>query len=245
MNTKQFSLLLGKASYWSGVAAGLFLIFVAVWADMESSLYGFPRLANTGLGGLHCPILLTPEEAGTISLNVSNPTEGRISPAIKILISTPILPQESLESLQLAPGESKRLQWSVGPENVDLRRFIFAKVLLYSAYPLPSRETSCGIFILDLPGRGPLITSLLVALSLLGMGWGLYAIQKNGAEKSALSPWRGKQFGAMVFLAFMIVLGLLICFAGNWLIALVVLVLALLTIVILLGARLLGEGRGA
>lgn len=243
MNTKRSSLLLGGVSYWIGAAAGLFLIFVAVWADMESSLYGFPRLATTGLGGLHCPILLTPEEGGTISLDVINPTDGRISPSIKVMISTPILAQESLETLQLAPGESQRLQWSVGPQNIDLGLFIFAKVLQYSAYPLPSRETTCGIFVIDLPGRGTLVTGVLVALSLLGMGWGLYRIQKNGAAQSASSPWRGKQFGAMVFLALMTTLGLVICFAGSWLVALVVLVLAVLTIVILLGSWLLGDGR--
>lgn len=147
------------------------MILVAAWTDVEASAYDFPRLASAGLTGLHGPVLMTSHETNETSLDVSNTTGNKISPSIKTQISTRLLPQEFLDDVQLTPGESKRLEWPVDAENIDMGNFIFAKVLLFSAYPLPTREATCGIFVLDLPGTGRTILPVLVTLSLLGMGW--------------------------------------------------------------------------
>ena len=232
MKYNQLPLLLSFAFYGLGVVAGLFVIFVATWADMESSAYDFPRLANAGLDGLHCPVLMTPDETSTISLDVSNTTEDRISPLIKTQISTRLLPEQFIEDVQLTPGESKRLEWSVDAENIDMGNFIFAKVLLFSAYPLPTREATCGIFVLDLPGTGRMIVPVLVVLSLISLGWSLHRINRL----SAYNERQKKHLGSMVFLAITIGLGLVLSFIGGWILSVLVLVLSLLLIIILLGA---------
>jgi hypothetical protein len=230
MNTK--NLFSAVPSYIIGLSVGLFLIVAAAWADMESTFYGFGRLASAGLRGLSCPILMTRDETRTISLDVSNTTDSPISPAIKTEISTALVPQEFLESIKLAPRESKRLEWSVGPENIDLERFIFAKVLFFSAYPLPNREATCGIFIVDLPGSGRVLVPILVALSLLGMGWGLYAMRQSADSNG----WVAKYFGSMAFLAFMVVLGLVVSFIGDWVPSVLVLAVAVIMLFLLLGS---------
>ena len=237
MNNNGRSLLLGFIAYAVGVAIGLFLIVIAAWADMESTVYGFPRLANAGLRGLQCPILMTRDETATISFNVSNPTDSRISPSIKTQISTPLLPEEFQENLRLTPGESTRLEWLVDPANIDMERFIFAKVLLFSSYPIPSREATCGIFILDLPGTGQLILPMLVALSLISIGWGLYQIDRRRASNA----WLKKHRGPMIFLAIIVIVGLIISFMGGWIPSLLVLAVALFIIIILLGSLLAGK----
>lgn len=239
MKNNQASLLLAFLSYGVGVAVALLLVIVAVWADMEATVYGFERLAGGGLDGLTCPILMTHKEARTIHLTISNSTEGQISPSIKTQISTPLVPVEFLETVPLAPGESKALEWQVGPQNIDLGQFIFAKVLLYSAYPVPSQETTCGIYIVNLPGDGQVILSVLSALSLVGMGWGLQQINRMRASNA----WLRKHFGGMMFLAAMSILGLVACFVGGWVVALITVVLALLVIIILLGSLFVGEHR--
>lgn len=239
MKRNSHSLLLDFASYMVGATIGLFLIFVATWADLEATSYGFERLANGGLGGLSCPILMTRDETSKISFTVSNPTEDQISPSIKTQISTSLLPQEFLENLRLAPGASESLEWGVGPENIDLKNFIFAKVLLYSAYPLQSREATCGIFILNLPGRGQAILLILILLSILGMGWGLYRIHQFRFS----NPGAAKHLAPMSFLAVTIGAGLVISFTGKWLLAVLVMVVLLLTIVILLSSLLLSERK--
>ena len=239
MNDNQRSQWLGFLSYGLGVAVGFFLICVATWADVEASAYDFPRLANAGLNGLRCPVLMTPDETGIISLDVSNPTGNQISPAIKVLISTRLLPEEFLEGIQLRSGESKRLEWAVNAEHIDLGNFILAKVLLYSAYPLPSREATCGIFVLNLPGTGRVLVPVLMVLSFLSMGWGLYNLNRLRAVHGRLN----KYMGLITFLTIIISLGLVLSFIGGWLSSVLVLVVALLLIIILLGSFATDKAR--
>ena len=237
-NTR-LSLPLAISAYVIGLLVGFYVILVAAWADMESTVYGFERLANAGLGGFHCPLLMTATETSTISLKVSNSTDNHITPSIRTQISTPVLPKESVENLRLAPGESTQLSWSVGPENIDLQRFIFAKTLLYSAFPVPSQETTCGIFILNVPGTGKVILPLLIALSLAGLGWGLYEMNRLRFSYA----WLRQRRGSLAFLALMILLGWLLSFVGGWMLPLLVLVVTFLVIVILLGTLLAGKAR--
>lgn len=232
MKNNRRSPLPGFLAYGVGVAVGLFLIVVSTWADLESSSYGFPRLANAGLGGLRCPVLMTPQEKGTISLHVSNTTSNRLSPSIRTQISTALLPEEFLTDLQLIPGETKRLEWGVDAENIDMGYFIFAKVLLFSAYPIPSREATCGILILDLPVTGKMIVPVLVGLSLISMVWGLHSINRFSTADASMKKHRS----AMAFLAIMIGLGLVFIFIGGWIPSLLVLVVSLLLVIILLNS---------
>jgi hypothetical protein len=207
---------------------------------MESTFYGFERLANAGLPGLNCPILMTRQETSTVSLDITNPAERRISPSIKAALSTPMLPEEFNETIELAPRESKRIEWAVGPDNVDLERFIFAKVLLFSAHPLPSREATCGIFVLDLPGSGQVILPVLVLLSLAGMGWGLYSLSRLRFAYG----WVEKHASSLLFLSALIVLGLaMIGLLGGWIPSLLVLVVATLIILILLSSWIISERK--
>lgn len=239
MKNSRTSTLLVLFSYAVGVVIGLYLIVIATWADMESAFYGFPRLAEAGLGGFNCPVLMTSHDTNKISLKISNPLDQAISPAVKVMISTSTVAEEYLETIELAPGESKKLEWTVGPNNIDLGQFIFAKVLMYSAYPLPSKEDSCGIFIVNLPGSGKVILPILVVISLLGLGWGLYSVIKPGV----LNDWFEKHVRPMIFLTLVIALGFVVSFAVGWIPSVLVLAVALLMVFILLGSFILSERR--
>jgi len=239
MKNKRISPLIIFLGYAVGVAIGLYLIIIATWADMESAFYGFPRLAEAGLGGFNCPVLMTPNDTNTISLKVSNPTDQAISPAIKTMISTSTVAEEYIENIQLAPGKTKRLEWVVDSDNIDLGKFIFAQTLMYSAYPLPSKEDTCGIFIVNLPGSGKVILPILVIASLLGMGWGLYVARKPGASNG----WAEKHIRPMSFLAIVIALGFVVSFEVGWIPSILVLAVALLMVFILLGSFIMSERR--
>jgi hypothetical protein len=219
-------------SYPIGTALGLFLILTVTWADMEAASYGFSRLASPGLGGFKCPAWMTREERDKIALDVSNPTEGPLRPAIRTQISTPGLQEQFMENVQLSPGESKRLEWEVGPENIDLKSFIFAKTMVSGVYPVPSREATCGIYIVDPPGRGEVIVPVLIGFSLLSMGAGLYGMKKWGHANA----WVSKNDRILAFLAFLVALGLVLSLRIGWLPGLLILVLALFVITILLGS---------
>ena len=239
MKNSRRPLLFIIPAYMVGVLIGLCLIVIATWADMESALYGFPRLAQAGLGGFHCPVLMTDHDTNMVSLKVSNPLDQSINPAIMIMISTSTVADEFIENVELAPGESKILEWTVGPDNIDLEHFIFAKVLMYSAYPLPSKEDTCGIFIVNLPGSGKIFLPILVVISLLGMGWGIYGMNRFGFSNG----WLEKNFRPMSFLALIVVLGLIVSFMVGWIQAILLLAVAVLMVFILLGSFFMNERR--
>lgn len=239
MKSKRISAFLINIPYWVGALAGLYLTVVAAWADMEAAFYGFSRVAESGLRGFSCPVLMTRGEVHSISLKVSNPLDVTLRPVIRAEISTRLLAEEFLEQLELAPGETKRLEWTVGPENIDLERFIFAKALVYSVYPLSNQEATCGIFIVDLPGSGRAIFAFLVLSTFGGLGWGLYAMRQTGAANA----WTEKHSRPMTFLAAVIGLGVVVSVMGGWMPSILLLAVAVLTIVILLSSFVMGEQR--
>lgn len=239
MKNKRVSSFLVYAPYWIGVLAGLYLTVVAAWADLEAAFYGFSRLANSGLRGFSCPVLMTRGEVNSISLKVTNPLDVPLRPVIRVEISTSLLAEEFLETLELAPGETKRLEWAVGPENIDLERFIFAKALVYSVYPLPSQEATCGIFVVDLPGNGTTVLAFLVLLTFGGLGWGVYGMRRM----SASDAWEKRHSRPLVFLAVVIGLGVVVSATGGWVPSILLLAVAVLMLVILAGLFVMWEQR--
>ncbi len=217
--------------FFIGTVSALTLILLATWADLEAAYYGFSRRASARLGGLSCPVLMTMSDRDVISLRLKNTTDGKLSPIVKVDLSSPVTAFEINENVELAAGEQAKLEWQVGPENLDLNRFIFANVLVYSSYPLPDREMTCGIFVLNLPGSGVVYTWLLIGLSLLGMAGGLYGLyQGQGPEQSGVNIAR-----QLRFLFIVILLGLLTVFMGWWIQGILILVVAILFIVISMG----------
>jgi hypothetical protein len=236
----KFKSFFATFTYAVGVLVGLTLIGIAVWGDYEASSYGFARRASEGLRGLSCPILLTRNEPGTISLKVSNPTDRLLHPSVRTEISPEKEPDIFTESVTLTPGESIRLEWAVGPENIDLGNFILASVQVYGTYPIPSRASTCGIFVVDLPGRGQ---NIIVGVSLFGLvalGGGLYSMNKHGFwTNRPVILWQG-----ILFLAGVIVCGWILSFSGAWLPSIVLLVVAVLVSLLIANNLLSGVGRG-
>jgi hypothetical protein len=214
-----------------GVLSGLTLTVLSTWADLESAYYGFARRAGAGLKGLSCPVLMTTGETNAIALKVTNTEDRKLSPAIRMEISSPAIAFLYSDYVELQAGESAVKEWEIGPDNVDLKRFIFAKTLVYASYPIPDREATCGVFIVDLPGTGIVYTWALVIFSLLGMGIGLYGLSRipgsegNGAELA----------GQLLFLAVVVIMGLITVSMGWWIQGVLVIVVALLFSVIISG----------
>lgn len=231
METSKTRFYLFLAIFIIGTLSGLTLTVLSTWADLESAYYGFARRAGAGLKGLSCPVIMTRNETDTITLKVTNPEERKLSPAIRTEISSPAIAFLYSEYVELQPGESAVREWEIGPDNVDLKRFIFAKVLVYASYPIPDREGTCGVYIVDLPGRGIYFTWTLVIVSLLGMGIGLYGLKQiNDQEGSGADLAR-----QLLFLAAVVILGLLTVYMGWWLQGVLVIVIALLFSVIISG----------
>jgi len=211
-----------------GMLCSLTLAALSTWADLEAAFYGFERRASTSLPGLHCPIFLNRNETGTVSIKVSNTTSQKLSPSFRAEFSSPLEPIAALDFANLNPGEAKTLRWTIGPQNIDLKHFIFSKVLVYSTYPIPDRESTCGTFILDLPIPGNVVAGLLLVFGLAGMGGGLIWLWRTQSGDAnvmrALRPF--------TFLAAIVVVALFTSLAGFWLQALLLLAVVLIMLIV-------------
>lgn len=205
----------------TGILIGLLLSLLAVWADYESISYGFPRRAQAPLRGLTCPVFMGRNESGTVSLKISNPTDRNLSAGIRTQISTSTEPLSQVEGIRLAPGEQMTLQRTVGPENIDFGMFIFVDALVYAVYPMPDRETTCGILVLPVTnGTYPLI--LGTALSVLLMAAGIYLLNKNGLPVGRSRP--------LLFMVIATMLAMTLGYIGWWLAAFLLIILCFLTL---------------
>jgi hypothetical protein len=201
----------------AGVFIGLLLAVFSTWADYESTSYGFMKRANTPFRGLSCPMFIGRNESRTVSVRVSNPTDRTLSPSVRIEISTLVDPDSTI-------------QRAVGPENIDLGSFIFVSALVSTSYPIPDRETTCGIFVLPIPQGSSLVLYLGTAISLLCMSSGLLTLYKKGTLAGRVR--------SIILIVILTLVMMLFSFLGLWLPATLLLVLLILFLVISLGALL-------
>jgi len=216
--------------FFIGALLGLTLTALAAWADLEAAAYGFDRTGGGQLSSLSCPILMTTNETSSFSVKATNTMQGKLSPSIKTDITSRLMPIASYTHIELAPGESKRVEWKIGPENVELRQFIFIRAWVYASYPIPNRENTCGVFIVHLPSNGTVITWTMVVLSLLGIGIGLYGLtQTQGPVQSGMDTLR------FTLLFFLVIAGLITSFMGWWIQGVIVIAVSLLLGVVTFG----------
>ena len=211
--------------YILGVLISVTVAVIATWSDLEAAFYGFDRRASNALQNLRCPIFLNRNETGVVSVKISNTTDGKLSPSVRADFSSPLTPISTLDSVELAPGESKTVSWTIGPENIDLKRFIFSKVLIFASYPLPDREAACGTFIVDALISGKVLLYLLIGLGLAGLGGGWFMLNRRKRQSGRLE----KALPPLTFLTAVIVLSLAVSLAGWWVQAVLLLTVTLIT----------------
>lgn len=210
--------------------AGLTLTFFATWADLESAYYGFDFTGGEPFSTLKCPIFMTKTEVASFSVEVANPTERELDPALITSLSSPVLVEKATTLFSVNPGETKTLTWEIGPQNIDLGSFIFIRALLHRAYPIADKEGTCGVYILSLPGKGAYYLWGLVVLSLLGMAGSLFALRK------AFGPERGGgTLGRLIALVIITLIGLFFTYQAFWMGGVASLVFAVLLSLITLG----------
>ena len=212
-------------AYVLGALLSLTVAMLATWSDLEAAFYGFDRRGSMPLQNLRCPILLNRNETGVVSVKISNTTDRKLSPAVRAEFSTPAISISTLDSVELGPGESKTVEWTIGPDNIDLKRFIFSNVYIFASYPLPDREAMCGTFVVDLPISGGVLLFLMVLLGLAGMGGGLFMLNRSRPLSNRLE----KALRPLTFLTIVIVLALVVSLVGWWVQAVLLLAVTLIT----------------
>jgi hypothetical protein len=218
-----------------GIILGMVLSGVAVWGDLEASLFDATIRADATLATLRCPVMMTAKEIGTASAAFENPLKRPVTFTIRTHISRGYvtLMREISSKLSLAPGEKKALEWTVTPDDAAYGRLILLRVRLSAKYPLPSRDASCGILVVDLPhlsGKQIMVSTLAASLLSMVIGISLWVAVNR--------PLRGlpRQVArAMGILAGSALVGMVLGLLGNWLLGALLLVITLLLGVAIIG----------
>lgn len=219
----------GAFLFIAGILLGTLIVLMSLWANLEADFYGFDDLTSNQLKNLSCPLLMTTTEKAVMSLRITNPNQKAIEPLIRADISTPILMDEQREKVLIEPGETRRIEWQLTPDNIDLGFFILAKVYVYPTVGLPLREASCGIFVVDLPGLvGGQVLVLLVILSLGGMIGGIVLWRQ--ASQPILDRKLMAQRG-MIFLALVTIIAMLTSMFGGWIESGMLLIVIIFTVI--------------
>lgn len=134
----------------------LFFILVgglSIWADLEASLFNSARRSTEPLPSLNCPSFITSDETGVVAGTFHNPSERIINPKIQTFVSDGfvILMQEKIDRLEIDPGETESVEIEVTAANAVYNRIVLVRMHQFAYRPLPYRNASCGIFVINIP----------------------------------------------------------------------------------------------
>jgi len=241
-NNNKFTQVLGTLIFSVGVIAGLFLLIMMVWGDLEASLFSRGLEADKSLTSLHCPVFISPQETGLVTAKLNNPTDKDWERYVRVNISEGFvtLTREFKTNIPIKAGSSQRVQWEVYPEDAAYDRIIFFRAYVNAKYPYPSLGSSCGILLLDwwgLTGMQILVGMVAAFLGLTALGFFLLKISTPLSDESA---WHA--INAMVALAVIVILGLIISYLSAWVVGLLLLAAALLMTGIIIGRRFSHRG---
>ena len=219
----------GFISYCIAIALGVLLTVITVWSDMEATFYGFDKIADEPLASLSCPPLMTTQDRSQITIRLHNPFDKVIKPRVKAEFSASYTIISEVQQLELQPGEWRTLTWEVSKDNLDLERFIFARVFTYPVSSLKMQEGVCGVIVLNLPfAGGPALFYTLVALAFVGAGLGMWLWARGTHPSASGSLWR------MRFLALVVATGVVTGTLGLWLLGVITLVVTVLALSVFL-----------
>lgn len=223
--------LISNILFFLGIAAGLSLAVLSIWADYEAVAYFFTGARFDSFRGMKCPVLATRSETVIIAASIENPSDRDARPFYRVEVSGPVGRTFS-DQISVPPYQTHRAEWSVNADDVDLRYFIMTKLTLLPFAGLPTREALCGIFVLDLNGlTGQQVLIAFLAISLSGMIAGLvmWERQTEGVNKGVTQPQSVRRGLVLVVL-----LAMLSGLMGWWLAGIVFCVLAILLLVAIL-----------
>lgn len=212
------------------ILLGLLLTLLRAVPDFEASQYIFYNYGYPKLVSLRCPVLMTVRDLENVTIQLHNTLNRDLRYYIEAQFSAPLLMNPSVQHPELAPGEIRKLTWPVSEQNIDLGNFIFARVYTSASIPNGRHESTCGTVVLSLPFKGgPELYYALLFLTVLALGIGLwlwfrYRNLANAAMRSR-SAW-------MIFISVVIVVGLVLSVFNIWLVAILMVFLALLGIVV-------------
>lgn len=223
--------IVASGLFLAGVLLGLFMSAGLNLASLEGFVYfGTDRTSQEKLKTLRCPTILSSNESSLVTATITNTTDQVILPIFKIQISDQTdLWSTVSQKASIAPGETRQLQWKIDSRNVAFGYLVLVHVSQSTAYLTPSREDTCGTWVLNIPylnGLQILWIGCLGALLLMAAGIVTWTV---GNQPLVGRPRFIRQ--AMLFLALAVLGGIAAGIFDLWLVGVVCLMLSVLTLI--------------
>ncbi len=223
---------LGTIIFLAGLFLGLALAVVAIWGDFEAMSYFYSGAGYPSFNGLSCPVLMSRAETGTVSATFNNPSNEEIKPYYQVEISGSVADRTLENQIPVAAHSSRTVMWTVNANDIDLGSFVLIKMDILPMAGYSTRETTCGIVVLNLGSlTGSQVLTWGVVLSLLGIVLGLVIRQIGQKDLPGRSlSIRNVMRAAGIVVCAALLAGLL----GWWLLGLLLVAMTILLLVILL-----------
>jgi len=206
---------LGIIFFSTGILVGMVMFILMNWAYFEAFFFfGNTGPADKALTTLRCPLLMTTADTGAVTMSITNSTDRDLSLLIRTEISYFGAARSDRTNYPIAAGETRKLSWTVTSDDMVFGHLIMARVFVYSAFTLPSRSSTCGTVVVNMPGlTGIQLFVIVLAFSLACMaaGWGLWLTGSRPFQADGLiATW------AMSIFTGVVLLGLLAGCVGWW-----------------------------
>jgi hypothetical protein len=232
-NKKQFRTL-GISFFSIGILSGMVIFIFMNWAYLEAFFFfGYIAPADQQLTTLRCPLLMTSGDTGAVTISLANNTTRDISPMIQTEISYRGEATLKKDNYPVAAGETRIISWEISSDDIVFGDLILARVYVYSTYILPSRSSTCGTVVVNLPGlSGTNLFLIMLACSLACMaaGWSLWLAGSTPQQADGLIAIR-----AMAVFTAIVLLGILAGCLGWWGLGLLCAVASVLMIITVIG----------
>lgn len=141
------------ALYLLGLLLMLAVTAITISPELEVLFFDEPLITEERLGTLRCPPAVTPHEDGLITATFTNDQDEDVRFRVQARIShnSAVVYEEVERLVELAPGESQVVSWSLEPESAAFGRMILASVHVARRPGVPPQQRSCGVMVLNLP----------------------------------------------------------------------------------------------
>jgi hypothetical protein len=127
---------------------------ITIWPEIEVMRFDRPLTYEERLLTLRCPLAVTRDENAALTATFTNDRDRneRFRAQARISYRSPAVVDEINHWVELTPGETKVVRWSLEPEyHAAYGRMILARVHISSRGITRPQQRGCGVMVLNLP----------------------------------------------------------------------------------------------
>ncbi|MFU8774003.1 MAG: hypothetical protein ACNA8H_16485, partial [Anaerolineales bacterium] len=154
---------------------------------------------------------------GTVTAELTNPGDRAAQTTVRAHISDGmfLMMREVVTRIQLEPGETKQLEWTISAEDAAWERLVLIRVYSIRSSPIPSYTGTCGIILIDLPFlKGNQVVALISTFSLISMVAGLWLWVSTNQPLSRRNRYATQ---ILAVLAALVLIGIVLGILRLWL----------------------------